>query len=92
MAEFGSSQGQVDVFVIQEVALVEATGRLQKGAAEQHRTAGENLDVTALRKRITVRLAIADVDASAASIEFDTDAVDDRVRRTRRLQQFGLHD
>ncbi len=41
----GASPGQIDVFVVQEVPLVESTGRLQELGGEQHCATGEQLEI-----------------------------------------------
>ena len=72
-----TTQAEVDVLVVEEVPLVEQADVAQELGAEQHRAAGEQLDVARAAELRPVGLAVADVDAGAVAAELDADAVDE---------------
>lgn len=72
-----STQGEVDVFVVQEIPFVEAASLHQEIVAEQHRRASEDRQVRGGSGRLA-RFAVADVGAGAETVEPDAEAVHDR--------------
>jgi len=89
-AEFDAAERQVDVFVVEKIALVESVGVNQEIEPEQHRTPREDLNLPCLAPGRSVNLAPADVVPGTSPIQCDADAVHAN-RHPVGQQQFWLH-
>ena len=74
-SEFGTTLRQVDILVIEEVPLVEATGCDQERRGEEHRPTGEQCEVANGRLGRGI-LTGAQVDAGAVATDPDAEAGD----------------
>lgn len=73
---FGTAQREVDVFVVEEIALVEATEVCDEWGAQQDRSTREDRDVRCSIEVGSVGFPESDVASGASRVQHHTDAVD----------------
>ena len=69
IAERSTPAAQIDVFVVQEPTVVEATGRTEVLGAERDRSTGEQLELVGAEPARVVRLAVVDVGPGAVGAD-----------------------